>query len=55
MSQNLDTVELAKWKETCKEQRDIARRNPCYDPRMVLLDDFGVRLGPWALRLTLDT
>lgn len=54
MSQNLNTAEIAEWKETCKRQRDIARCNPCTDPRMVPLDDFGVRLGPWALRLTLD-
>jgi hypothetical protein len=55
MSQNLSLEEIAKWKETCKRQRDIARTNPCYDPRMVLLEDFSVRLGPWMLRLTLDT
>ncbi len=54
MSQNLNAKEIAEWKETCKRQRDIARRNPAYDPRMVLLEDFSVRLGPWALRLTLD-
>lgn len=55
MSQNLDTAELAKWKETCKRQRDIARRNPAYDPRMLLLQDYCMRLGPWSLQLTLDT
>lgn len=55
MSQNLNNEEIAKWKETCKRQRDLARRHPCYDPRMSMLDDYGVRLGPWSLQLTYET
>ena len=55
MSQNLNAKEIAEWKETCKRQRDIARCNPAYDVRMALIDDYGVRLGPWALRLHLAT
>jgi hypothetical protein len=53
VSQNLNREEIAKWKETCKRQRDIARCNPCTEIPMTILDDFGVRLGPWSLRLFL--
>lgn len=55
MSQNLNTEELAQWRSTCKKMRALARENPCYDIRMVMLDDYGTRLGPWNLRLVLLT
>ena len=55
MSQNLSNEEISKWKSRCKMQRDIARCHPCYDPRMCLLDDYSVRLGPWSFKLTLNT
>lgn len=54
MSQNLNSEEQAKWKETCKRQRDIARCNPCTCVAMVSCEDFDCEVGPWHLRLTLD-
>jgi hypothetical protein len=53
--QNLNEEERARWKETCRIQRDIARRHPAYDPRMLSLADYHCQLGPWHLVLTHDT
>lgn len=42
------------WKERCADQRKIAERYPAYDVKMVDCEEYGWKLGPWSLRLTLE-
>ena len=49
-----DRLDIDTFKAKCRDQREIARRWPAYDPRMVGVEEFGWRLGPWSLRFALE-
>lgn len=49
-----DRWDLANWKEKCADQRKIAEEWPAYDPKMLGVEEYGWKIGPWSVRLTLD-
>ena len=49
-----DRADIAKWREKCADQLKIAQTYPCYDVRMCEVEQFGFKIGPWSLRLTLE-
>jgi hypothetical protein len=55
MQNFFDSAEYQQWKTRCIRQRYIAAKNPCYDEGMVICEDFEVQVGPWNLRLVLET
>lgn len=47
-------ADFKRWKKQCEEQRRIAQKWPAYNPRMGNVEEYGWRLGPWSVRLTLE-
>jgi hypothetical protein len=53
--QNLNDIEIARWKLECRKLRQIACSNPCYHVAMASCEDFETALGPWHFRLFMLT
>lgn len=44
-----------RFERICEDQRRIALRYPAYDRRMSGVEEYGTKIGPWSLRLLLET
>jgi hypothetical protein len=47
-------ADIKRWKHQCAEQRRIALTWPAYDRGMLMVEEYGWKLGPWSLRLVLE-
>ena len=52
--QNLNSQEIALWKEEARRLRYIAMTNPSVHPMQSACIDYETRLGPWGIRLVLE-
>jgi len=46
--------DIANWKRMCADHRAIAERWPAYDKRMVGVEDYWFKLGPWRICFMLE-
>ncbi len=50
----LDKHDLGNWRQMCADHRAIAERWPAYDRRMVSVEDYWFKLGPWRIGFCLE-
>jgi hypothetical protein len=50
----LDSMDLSRWKEMAMDHRKIAAAYPCYDRRMISVEDYWFKLGPWRIGFCLE-
>lgn len=50
-----DRADRRRWKVACEDARRIAKQWPAYHPRMIMVEEYQRRLGPWRTIFCLET